>query len=174
MRYIFQQEEQEYKKSAHNILFFCRAKCRDRARVQEKRRKKSFDVIKIWNQYFSLENVSFETIPHFPCIKYLSLSPRLLMSFFLSFLAVLLFSAFSMCKKNWNLGSLKLVFILLGVLGVASLASIIYCFWTTRRSAGSEQRRLTNDNNLLNQSDFDVLVSVACRCWCIIPDWLIN
>lgn len=55
-------------------------------------------------------------------------------------------------------GSLKLVFILLGVLGVASLASIIYCFWTTRRSAGSEQRRLTNDNSLLNQSDFDVLM----------------
>jgi hypothetical protein len=62
------------------------------------------------------------------------------------------------------LGSLKLVLILL--LGVLGVASIIYCFWTTRRSgAGSEQvqRRLTNDNNLLNQSDFDVLVSVKMK-----------
>lgn len=63
-------------------------------------------------------------------------------------------------------GSLKLVFVLLTVLGILiPIASIIYCFWTTRRSASSleqVQRRLAdNDNNLLNQSlpDFEALVS---------------
>lgn len=76
--------------------------------------------------------MSYETIP-FICVS----------SFFLFFFL------------HSILGSLKLVFILLGVLGVAS---IIY-FWTTRRSgAGSEQvqRRLANENNLLNQSDINV------------------
>lgn len=65
-------------------------------------------------------------------------------------------------------GSLKLVFVLLTVLGILiPIASIIYCFWTTRRSATSleqAQRRLAdNDNNLLNQSlpDFEALVSTA-------------
>ena len=64
------------------------------------------------------------------------------------------------------IGSLKLVFILLTVLGILiPIASIIYCFWTTRRSASTLeqiQRRLAdNENNLLNQSlpDLEALVS---------------
>lgn len=44
--YIPSRRTRIYKKSAHNILFFCRAKCRDRARVQEKRRKKASTSLK--------------------------------------------------------------------------------------------------------------------------------
>ncbi|CRK86239.1 CLUMA_CG000060, isoform A [Clunio marinus] len=63
------------------------------------------------------------------------------------------------------MGSLKLVFALLTVLGILiSIASIIYCFWTTRRSASGlvqVQRRLSdNENNHLNQSlpNFEALM----------------
>jgi hypothetical protein len=84
------------------------------------------------------------------------------------------------CAGDWSVywwksflsfaGSLKLVYVLLTVLGILiPIASIIYCFWTTRRSTTSleqAQRRLAdNDNNLLNQSlqDLDALVSMMWR-----------